>query len=120
MSEYYYKPDSFMQLFQRPDDARNFVIMLLGAANATGQLPDKALRELEGHDSKSSLEQCFDAVVRRCTVSESSMRNQVKCSVIHADNIRTARRLGLLTVEVESASMRWTLRTVLGLRKFAL
>jgi len=113
MRDYYYDPDRRLDLFRRPNTARDFVVMLLGAANATGQLPKDALRKLEETDSKRVLDRCFETAARGGnTVSEQSTRNQVKCSVTPVAEVGIGWKASsprLLNVEVESASMRWIL-----------
>lgn len=113
MRDYYYDPVRRLDLFRRPDTAKDFVTMLLGAANATGQLPKDVLRKLDETDSKRALDRCFEAAARGGnTVSEQSTRNQVKCSVTPVAEAGAGWRSSsprLLNVEVESASMRWIL-----------
>ena len=117
MRDYYYDAARLQDIFRRSENAKVFVIMLLGAANATGELPQDALRKLEETESKMVLNRCFEAAARGGhTVSEQSTRNQVKCSVSPAAEVVTgwrSSRFRLLNVEVESASMRWILHVPL-------
>jgi hypothetical protein len=110
--ENYKEPARFQNLFRQPSHALDLITTLMGATYPTGRLPYEAMKKLGDQESKKVLQRCFSIAAERAgNVSEESKRNQVKCGIVPDPNVQAGYTPGrLFYVEVESSTMRWTLR----------